>query len=116
LESLLCTQVTGPFSPEGGECQMMNNYESIFIINSDVGEENTKALVEKFKNLLESSAQLESIDEWGKRKLAYTIDDKNEGYYVLANFSAEPDFPRELERIYKITEGIIKYMVIKKEK
>lgn len=94
---------------------MMNKYESIFIIDSDIGEENIKALVEKFKNLLETSAQLESIDEWGKRKLAYTIADKNEGYYVLVNFSAEPDFPRELERIYKITDGIIKYMVIKKE-
>ena len=87
----------------------------LFIINSKIGEENTAALVEKFKNLLETSAQLESIDEWGKRKLAYPINDKNEGYYVLANFSAEPEFPRELERIYKITDGIIKYMVIKKD-
>jgi small subunit ribosomal protein S6 len=95
---------------------MMNKYESIFIINPDIGEDNTKALVEKFKSLLETSAQLEGIDEWGKRKLAYTIADKNEGYYVLANFSAETEFPHELERIYKITDGIIKYMIIKKEK
>lgn len=94
---------------------MVNKYESIFIISSEIGEENTRALVEKFKNLLESSAQLESIDEWGKRRLAYPIYDKNEGYYVLANFSAEPEFPRELERIYKITDGIIKYMIIKKD-
>lgn len=94
---------------------MMNKYESIFIINSEIGEENTKALVEKFKNLLETSAQLESIDEWGKRRLAYPINDKNEGYYVLANFSAESAFPHELERIYKITDGIIKYMIIKKD-
>jgi small subunit ribosomal protein S6 len=94
---------------------MMNKYESIFIINPDIDEENTKALVEKFKSLLETSAQLESIEEWGKRKLAYAIADKTEGYYVLANFSAEPEFPHELERIYKITDGIIKYMIIKKE-
>lgn len=94
---------------------MINKYESIFIINSEIGEENTKALVEKFKNLIETSAQLGSIDEWGKRKLAYPINDKNEGYYVLANFSAESEFPHELERIYKITDGIIKYMVIKKD-
>jgi small subunit ribosomal protein S6 len=59
---------------------------------------------------------LESIDEWGKRKLAYEIDDRTEGYYVLVNFSAESSFPHELERIFKITEGIMKYMVIKKEK
>ncbi|RCX21035.1 SSU ribosomal protein S6P [Anaerobacterium chartisolvens] len=95
---------------------MMNKYETIFIISSEIGEENVKALVEKFKNLLETSAQLENIDEWGKRRLAYPIDDINDGYYVLADFSAEPSFPQELERIYKITEGIIKYIVIKKEK
>jgi len=95
---------------------MLNKYESIFIINTEVGEETIKALVEKIKGLLETSAQLESIDEWGKKKLAYTIDDWTEGYYVLVNFAAEPSFPHELERIYKITDGIIKYMIIKKEK
>ncbi len=94
---------------------MLKKYETIFIINSEVGEESTKALVEKFKTMLETSAQLESIDEWGKRKLAYEIDDKNEGYYVLANFSSEPNFPAELERVYKITEGILKYIVIAKD-
>lgn len=94
---------------------MLKKYESIFIIDTEVGEETTKALVEKFKNLLETSAQLESIDEWGKRKLAYLIDDKSEGYYVLANFSSNPDFPAELERIYKITEGILKYIIISKD-
>lgn len=95
---------------------MVNKYETIFIINSEIGEENTKALVEKFKNLLETSAQLESIDEWGKRRLAYEIDDRSEGYYVMANFSAESSFPHELERVYKITDGIIKYLVIRKDK
>jgi small subunit ribosomal protein S6 len=95
---------------------MVNKYESIFIINTEVGEESIKALVEKFKGLLETSAQLESIDEWGKKKLAYPIEDCNEGYYVLVNFTAESSFPHELERIYKITDGIIKYMIIKKEK
>lgn len=94
---------------------MLKKYETIFIINSEVGEESTKALVEKFKSILETSAQLETIDEWGKRKLAYEIDDKTEGYYVLANFSAEPSFPAELERVYKITEGILKYIIIAKD-
>jgi small subunit ribosomal protein S6 len=94
---------------------MLKKYETIFIINSEVGEEATKALVEKFKNLLETSAQLENIDEWGKRKMAYEIDDKTDGYYVLANFSSSPDFPAELERIYKITEEILKYIIIKKD-
>ncbi len=95
---------------------MVTKYESIFIINPEIGEENIKALVEKFKNLLETSAQLESIDEWGKRKLGYPINDQNDGYYVMANFSAETNFPRELERVYKITDGIIKFIVIKKDK
>lgn len=95
---------------------MINKYETIFIINSDLEEDNIKALVEKFKNLLETSAQLESIDEWGKRRLAYPIQDRNDGYYVLANFSAETDFPHELDRVFKITEGIMKHIIIKKEK
>ncbi|HEY8349566.1 MAG TPA: 30S ribosomal protein S6 [Clostridia bacterium] len=94
---------------------MLNKYECIFIIDPDLDEENTKALVEKFKNLLETSAQLEGMDEWGKRKLAYEIADKTEGYYVLADFSANSDFPRELERIFKITDGVLKYMIIKKK-
>jgi small subunit ribosomal protein S6 len=94
---------------------MVNKYETIFIINNEIGEEAVKGLVEKFKHLLETSAQLESIDEWGKRRLAYPINDLNDGYYVFANFSAESNFPRELERIYKITDGIIKYIVIKKD-
>jgi len=95
---------------------MMNKYEAIFIINPDLEEEAIKALIEKFKNLIESSAQLESIDEWGKRRLAYPIKYKNEGYYVLVNFSAGPDFPYELDRNFKITDGIMKHIIIKKKK
>jgi small subunit ribosomal protein S6 len=94
---------------------VLNKYETIFIINNEVGEDNVKALVEKFKNMLETSAQLENIDEWGKRKLAYPINDLNDGYYVFANFSAESNCPRELERIYKITDGIMKYIIIRKD-
>jgi small subunit ribosomal protein S6 len=92
----------------------MVNYESIFIVNPEIGEENIKSAVEKFKDFFEKSAKLESIDEWGKRKLAYPINKINDGYYVLVNFSAEPSFPKELERLYKITDSIIKYLVIKK--
>lgn len=93
--------------------KVVNKYEAIFIIDPQIGEESIKALVEKFKNLLETSGELEKIDEWGKRKLAYEVADQKEGYYVLANFSAEPTFPHELERIFKITDGILKYMIIK---
>jgi len=95
---------------------MIRKYETIFIVNTEIGEDNIKALVEKFKNLIETSAQLESFEEWGKRRLAYEINKVNEGYYVLANFSADSTFPHELERIYKITDGILKYLIVKKEK
>lgn len=94
---------------------MLKQYESIYILSPELGEDNTKALVEKINNTITKSAQLDHVDEWGKKKLAYPIDYKNEGYYVLVNFSSEPDFPQELERIYKITDGVIKYMVIKKD-
>ncbi|MEN8904660.1 MAG: 30S ribosomal protein S6 [Clostridiales bacterium] len=92
----------------------MVSYESIFIINSKIGEEAIKEMVEKFKGIFEKSTKLGKIDEWGKRKLAYPIEKIEEGYYVLVNFEAEPSFPSELERLYKITESIIKYLVIKK--
>ena len=94
---------------------MMKRYETIFILSLEMEEENLKGLVEKFKSLIETSATLESIDEWGKRKLAYPINKLNEGYYTLINFSAEPTFIQELERIYKITDGVIKYLIIKKD-
>lgn len=94
---------------------MINKYETIFIVSPEFSEEDTQSLVEKIKNTIESSAQLENVDEWGKRKLAYPINDYNEGYYVLINFSAQSEFPRELERIYKITDGIIKDIIIKKD-
>lgn len=94
---------------------MLINYESIFIISPELEEDEVKSLVEKIKNLIESEGELENIDEWGKRKLAYPINDFNEGYYVMMNFAAKPEFPQELERVYKITEGIIKDIIIKKD-
>ncbi len=102
-------------SPGGGESIMVNKYETIFIVSPEVNEEDTKAIVEKIKVLIETSAQFESMEEWGKRKLAYPINDFNEGYYTLINFSAETNFPHELERVYKITDGIIKDIIIKKD-
>ena len=94
---------------------MLRQYETIFILNPELDEETTNNLVEKFTGLLSTSAQLDNVDKWGKKKLAYPIDYKTEGYYVLANFSANPEFPHELERQYKITEGVLKYIVIKKD-
>lgn len=95
--------------------KVMNKYETIFIINPNLDEEGTAALVEKFKSLIASEGEVESVDEWGKRRLAYEIDDLNEGYYVYVTFSAQPSFPKELERIFKITDGIMRYIVVRRE-
>lgn len=93
----------------------MSKYESIFIVNSDLGEEAIKSTVEKIKTLVEGSAALDGIDEWGNRKLAYEVNKKNEGYFTLIEFTSDPEFPKELERIYRITDEVIKYLIIKKD-
>ena len=94
--------------------KVINNYETIFVINPSLDEEATKAVVEKFKTLIEQNGTVESVDEWGKRRLAYPINYITEGYYVLVNFASEAEFPAELERIYKISDDIIRSIVVKK--
>ena len=92
----------------------MSKYETIMVFSLAKGEEAAKELVEKFKALMESNGTLESVDEWGKRRLAYLIYDEAEGYYVLYNYEANPEFPAELERIAKITDGVLRTLVVKK--
>ncbi|MBQ1284601.1 MAG: 30S ribosomal protein S6 [Acutalibacteraceae bacterium] len=93
---------------------MKSSYEVVLIFSVSKGEEATAALVEKFKTLIAENATVENVDEWGKRKLAYLIDDEAEGYYVLVNFESEADFPAELDRITNITDGVLRSMIIKK--
>lgn len=95
--------------------KITNSYETLFVIDPDLTEEATHALVEKFTSLIASNGEIESIDEWGKKKLAYLINDKSEGYYVLVNFKSEGTLPSELERIFGITEGILRSIVIRHE-
>jgi small subunit ribosomal protein S6 len=90
--------------------KITGKYEVLYIINPAVGEEGTAALVEKFKAMVEAEGTLVSVDEWGKRRLAYLIDDLAEGYYVLMTFESKPEFPAELERVMKITEGVVRCM------
>ena len=92
----------------------MSKYETVMVFSLKKGEEAAKELVEKFKALMESNGTLESVDEWGKRRLAYLINDEAEGYYVLYNYEANPEFPAELERIAKITDGVLRTLVVKK--
>ncbi len=90
-------------------------YETVVVINTKLGEDGIKAMVEKVSNLISQNATLESVDEWGKRRLAYPIEDETEGYYVLFNFTSVPSFPAELDRVYKITEGILRTLIVAKE-
>ncbi len=86
-------------------------YELLYIIDPDLGEEATAGIVEKFKTLIEQNGTLGEVEEWGKRKLAYLINDKPEGYYVLVKFQAAPEFPAELYRVLGITEGVMRALI-----
>ena len=95
--------------------KLTQKYETVIVLSTKIGEDGIQALVEKFKNLISKHGTLESVDEWGKRRLAYAITYETEGYYVLFNFESKPDFPAELDRIYKITDGILRSLIIAKE-
>ena len=88
--------------------KITGKYEVLYIIDADLGEEGINALVEKFKAMVEAEVTLLNIDLWGKRRLAYLVNDKPEGYYVLMNFESKPEFPAEMERVMKITEGVMR--------
>ena len=93
----------------------MNKYESVVIINPNVDEEGLKALVENFTKLINTDGKVEKVEELGKRKLAYEINKNSEAYYVVYNFEANPNLIAELERNYRITDEVIKFMTIKNE-
>jgi len=87
------------------------DYELMYIIDVDLGDEQIAAMVEKFKALIEANGTVNELEEMGRRKLAYLINDKPEGYYVLVKFTSGPDFPAELDRILKITDGIMRSLI-----
>ena len=88
------------------------NYEVVYIIDPAQGEEAIAAQVANFKSLAEQNGSDVVVEEWGNRKLAYAIDYKTEGYYVLMSFTSGPEFPKELDRILGITEGIMRSMIV----
>lgn len=96
--------------------KLIYSYETIFIIDAALEEEAVNSLKEKFTNLIAANGTVETVDEWGKRKFAYEIDDKTEGYYVLVDFTSDGDFPKELDRQYRITDGILRTIIIRKDK
>lgn len=89
-------------------------YELMYIINPNLSEEETAAVVEKFKALVEQNGTLEEMEEMGKRKLAYEINYISEGYYVLVKFISGPDFPAELDRVLGITDGILRSLITRR--
>ena len=91
-----------------------NKYEAMLVFSVVNGEEATTALVEKFKALIAENGTVENVDDWGKRRLAYPINDEVEGYYIIVTFESVPTFPAELDRIVKITDGALRVMVISK--
>ena len=95
--------------------KVTEKYESLYILSPDLTEEKTAELVAKFKALVEENGTLEKVDEWGKRRLAYLINDEPEGFYALFHFSAAPEFPAELDRVLKITDGVLRSLIIRKE-
>ena len=91
------------------------SYELLFVVSGNLTEEAYTAVKDKFVNLINGASTDVSVNEWGKRKLAYPINYVTEGYYVLVSFNSQPDFPRELERVLGITEGVLRYMTTAKE-
>lgn len=95
--------------------QKQSMYETVFIIDLSLGNEKVEELQNKFINLITANGTIDKTDIWGERVLAYPINDLTKGYYVLVKFSAAPDFPAELERIFNITDGILRSLTIKLE-
>ena len=93
---------------------MANKYEVALVLSVANGDEAVNALKEKFNDLIAKNGTVENVDEWGKRRLAYPINDETEGYYVFTTMTSEPALPAELERIAGITEGVLRIMVIRK--
>lgn len=94
--------------------KILNSYETLYVIDPDLSEEATKAMIEKFNALIADNGTIGEVNEWGKRKLAYPINYETEGYYVIAQFSSEESFPAELDRVINITDGVLRSLIVAK--
>ena len=90
----------------------MAKYETMLVTSAALDEEASTALVGKFKSLIEANGTIDSVDDWGKRRLAYPINDEEVGVYTVIKFTSEPSFPAELDRVYKITDGVLRTMIV----
>ena len=89
-------------------------YESILVVSCKLDEEGIEAVVKKFQDLIEANGEMTEVTVWGKRELAYEIQKQRTGYYVIFHFESEPEFPAELDRVYKITDGVLRSIVVAK--
>ncbi|MBQ9778143.1 MAG: 30S ribosomal protein S6 [Clostridia bacterium] len=95
--------------------KVINSYETLFIVDVTNGEEAAKASVAKFTDIIAKNAEIVEVSDWGKRRLAYPINDMPEGYYTIVTFKSEPAFPAELERLYNIDENVMRSLVLRLE-
>ncbi len=95
--------------------KVSGNYEVLYVLNPSLGEEETAALVARFKELAEGHGTVSEVDEWGKKRLAYPINDLEEGYYVLMTFSSDPAFPAELDRLMRINVSVMRSIIVSKD-
>ncbi len=93
----------------------MRKYETLFVLKTNIEEAARVALIEKFTGIINNDGEVTNVDEWGNRKLAYEIEKLSEGYYVLVDFKASTELPRELERNFRISDDVLRYVVINKE-
>ncbi len=97
------------------ETEIKKPYETVFILSMKLGEDGIKAAIQKFKDLIAENGTVENVDEWGKRRLAYQIDKEDEGYYTLISFTCSPEFVSELDRVYNITDGVLRSLIVCRE-
>lgn len=95
--------------------EIQNSYETVFILSTKLGDDGIAAAIQKFKDLIGANGTIDTVDEWGKRRLAYPINKEEEGYYTLISFVSKPSFTAELDRIYNITDGVIRSLIVRKE-
>ncbi len=97
--------------------ELTAKYETVFIVNPELNEEAAKGMLDKFSAIItDNGGAIEKVDEWGKKKLAYLIEDYSEGYYYVVNFTAGAAVPAELDRVFNITDGILRSIVVKLDK
>ena len=93
----------------------MNNYEAVLIFKTELADADRNALLDRFKGHIEENGEVVSVDDWGRRRLAYEIDDLKEGYYYIVDFKSQPDHIKEFERRLRLSDFVLRYVVIRKE-